>query len=263
MSTKDNNANDSRDFSKYIVIFVDVLGSKGRNGFDEQYRVSSIFHDTFEDNKNAAPSYVIHQRKVYTFSDCAYIFYNYKDGIADERKDIRKLLTVALCNCEPIFLKLLSQRIVFRGGIAYGDAYVDSDRAMFFGEAVTRAYTMESSLAIHPRILVDDFIAETLNKYIIEVNEQLLIERQYGAYFIAAGLLPLDPDTGYGIIEQDTDGKYIYNYLHQPEYNMCIDGKTLIKNTLLFCEEQIKQNDDLRVIDKYYYLKRFCESKLS
>ena len=249
------------DFSKYLVIFIDVLGSKGRNGFDEQYRVSSIFHEEFERNQNAAPSHVIHQRKIYTFSDCAYIFYNYKDGIEDSRKDAGTLFNVALCNCEPLFLKLLSERIIFRGGMAYGDAYVDSGRAMFFGEAVTRAYQMESSLAVHPRVLVDDVIADTLEKHFAELNNQLWTEEEKVCCRVA-GIQPLDPRTGYGIVERDIDGKYIYNYLHQPENGMCFDSGTFIRNIIDFCNDQIEHCNDYRVIDKYYYLKRFCKSKL-
>lgn len=114
-------------------------------------------------------------RKIYTFSDCAYIFYSFKDGISDERKNEGKLFKVALCNCEPIFLRFIKKRIIFRRGISYGDAYVDSSRNMFFGEAVNKAYKLESEIVIHPRIVIDDYIAKTVLENISSVKYNMIV----------------------------------------------------------------------------------------
>ena len=73
---------------------------------------------------------------------------------------------MALCNCEPIFLRFLKERIVFRGGISYGDAYIDLNRSMFFGEAINKAYQLESKSALHPRIVVEPEVAEKVEESI-------------------------------------------------------------------------------------------------
>lgn len=82
MSTEPNS------FSKYLVIFVDILGSQNRTDFQEMYQINKIFYDEFEKNQKNDRSHTAYERKIFTFSDCAYIFYHFKDGISDERKDL-------------------------------------------------------------------------------------------------------------------------------------------------------------------------------
>lgn len=240
--------NESNSFSKYLVIFVDILGSQNRDDFQETYKINKIFHEELERNKQNDMMHTAYFRKIYTFSDCAYIFCGFKDGISDERKDEGELFKVALCNCEPIFLRFIKERILFRGGISYGDAYVDSLKSMFFGEAVNKAYKLESEIAIHPRIVIDDYIAKAVLENISSVKYKM-------------------PETGEGIIEQDIDEKYIYNYLHFPENNIILNeyylsGDDFIKEIIDYCAEQINKNTHYKIIDKYFYLQRFVQNKL-
>lgn len=256
-------------FSKYLVIFVDILGSQNRTDFEETYQINKIFHEELEKNRNNDMSHTVYFRKIYTFSDCAYIFYGFKDAdtISDERKVLDELFKVALCNCEPIFLRFIKEKILFRGGISYGDAYVDSCRSMFFGDAVNRAYKLESEIAIHPRIVIDDSIATAVLENISLVKYKLVVQDPKYVPFLGAGLMPQMPETGDGIVEQDVDGKYIFNYLHFPEnniirqdyYSSCED---FIKELIDYCSEQIDNNTQYKIIDKYYYLMRFSQVKL-
>lgn len=167
-------SNEPNGFAKYLVIFVDILGSQNRVDFQETYKINKIFHEELERNKQNDMMHTVYFRKIYTFSDCAYIFYGFKDGISDERKDEGELFKVALCNCEPIFLRFIKERILFRGGISYGDAYVDPSKSMFFGDAVNKAYKMESEIAIHPRIVIDDYIAEAVLENISSVKYKIV-----------------------------------------------------------------------------------------
>lgn len=69
------------------------------------------------------------------------------------------------------------------------------------------------------------------------------------------------------IIEQDIDEKYIYNYLHFPENNIILNDYYLsvddfIKELTNYCSEQINRNTYYKIIDKYFYLKRFAQDKL-
>jgi len=258
---------DGKDFTKYLVIFVDILGTRNRTSFDEQYRINEIFHSEFEKNESNQLSHVVYQRRIFTFSDCCYIFYNYKDGIEEHRKDDGKLFTVALCNCEPLFLKFLGERIIFRGGICYGDAYVDPVRSMFFGEAVNRAYELESKWAVHPRILIDDFVAEAVLNNIEDVKYKTAKENPENVAILAMNMMSNMPLTGDGIIEQDEDGRYVYNYLHFPENGICTneyqDGNIFIEDLIEFAENQINSLSDIKVIDKYHYLSRFYRNKIN
>ena len=87
--------NKQRNYSKYLIIFVDVLGSQNKTDFQESYLINTVFHEEFQSQlKNDMP-HTAYQRKVFTFSDCAYIFYQFKEDIEEERKDIGALFKVA------------------------------------------------------------------------------------------------------------------------------------------------------------------------
>lgn len=254
-------------FSKYLVIFVDILGSQDKTDFKETYKINKIFHEELEKNKENDMEHTVYFRKIYSFSDCAYIFYGFKDEISDERKIESELFKVALCNCEPIFLRFIKERILFRGGIAYGDAYVDPSKSMFFGDAVNRAYKLESEVAIHPRIVIEDMIAEQVLENIKEIKYKVLARNSEYTNYVVRGLEPKMPEIGEGIIERDVDGKFIFNYFHFPENNIIVpnyylDSENFIKEILAFCDEQIEKLTKYKVIDKYFYLKRFAQVKL-
>lgn len=256
--------NKQRNYSKYLIIFVDVLGSQNKTDFQESYLINTVFHEEFQSQlKNDMP-HTAYQRKVFTFSDCAYIFYQFKEDIEEERKDIGALFKVALCNCEPIFLRLLKEKILFRGGVYYGDAYVDSERNMFFGPAVVEAYKLESKVAVHPRILIDSFVAEKIDESVQKAIDAFLQNSPQ------VNLLPIigESSFGRGVVEKDIDEKYILNYLHYPENNIVLQGCysssiDFLNEIIDYCQSQIKTINDYRVIDKLYYLLRFTESKLS
>lgn len=229
--------------------------------------VKRCFYDEFEKNQKNDRSHTAYERKIFTFSDCAYIFYHFKDGISDERKDLGKLFTVALCNCETLFLRFLTERIVFRGGISYGDAYIDPHRNMFFGPAVNTAYKLESTIAVHPRIVIDNFVAETVIENILQVKYRMATQNPQYIPFVGMGLMPQMPETGDGIVEKDIDGRYTFNYLHLPENNIvspnCYSScQAFLEDLIQYCYEQIGKNEAYRIIDKYYYLLRFSQSKL-
>lgn len=258
---------ENKGFSKYLVIFVDILGSQGRTDFSELYHINKIFHGEFESNQKNNLEHTVYFRKIYTFSDCAYIVYGFKEGIEDERKKLGELFRVALCNCEPIFLRFLKERIVFRGGISYGDAYIDLNRSMFFGEAINKAYQLESKTALHPRIVVEPEVAEKVEESISQAKYKMLAQNPEYVYLLGRHLMVTMPETGEGIIERDEDGQYIFNYLHFPENNIiCSDmyssGTTYLEELLNFCYEQIDINTDFKIIDKYYYLVRYVKNKL-
>ncbi|MBQ5318808.1 MAG: hypothetical protein J6K17_06910 [Oscillospiraceae bacterium] len=261
-------SNNIKGFSKYLVIFIDILGSQNRNDYQETYKINDIFHEELQNNTSYDMEHTVYFRKVYSFSDCAYIFYGFKDGIEDTRKDLGKLFTVALCNCEPIFLRFIKERILFRGGISYGEAYIDLNRSMFFGPAVNKAYKLESETAIHPRIIIDSVVAEETINNIEQVKYRTLANDTAYLPYLLAYIVPPMPFTGDGIVKKDIDGQYIYNYLHFPENNIILSqyyssAEDFINELIEFCKKQIENIQSYKIQDKYFYLKRFSEKILS
>ncbi|MED9891317.1 hypothetical protein [Ruminococcus champanellensis] len=246
-------------YQNSLVIFIDLLGTQNRSGFDELYKINSIFHNEFEANQANDNSYKAYSRKIYTFSDCAYIIYRDKQNNPDNNG---KLFTVALYNTLSILTKFLQEKMIFRGGITYGDVYYDNDRSMFFGEAINRAYQLESKIAINPRIVIDDEVANTIIKFIEEQKHKL---PEY-AYYCGMGLLLKCPELLEGIVEQDCDGKYIFNYLFWQENDEPFDAIGSSRDEFLldlidYCMQQFSSSNIMKVIDKYRYLLEFCRKK--
>ena len=115
--------------------------------------------------------------------------------------------------------------------------------------------------------IIDDYIAEAVLENISSVKYKIVAKNPEYISILGAGLVPKMPGTGEGIIEQDIDEKYIYNYLHFPENNIILQdyylsGESFIKELIDFCFEQIDRNMNYKIIDKYFYLQRFAQNKL-
>lgn len=143
-------------YTKALVIFIDILGSQSRDNFEELYEINELFHSELLKNMKQDRDYIAYQRHIYTFSDCAYLIYDYRDKTED---DWGSLFNVALLNCEPLLMKFLSKELIFRGGAAFGNVYYDNNKNMFFGDAVNKAYQYESTVAKVPRIIIDEYVA--------------------------------------------------------------------------------------------------------
>ena len=259
-----NNHCNNENYKKYLVIFVDLLGTKNRKNFDEQFHIISIFHEEFEKNQNLDKDYTVYFRKIYTFSDCAYIFYGFKDGVEESKKDIGKLFTTALVNCEPIFLRFLSENIYFRGGVYYGDAYISNNRNMFYGKAVNQAYLLENN-AKTPRILVDDYVAKVFQENVDKVTDVISSHDPVSDILYVLGVKNNYPDTGDLLVFKDEDNKYVFNYFHLlycfPEIflnNMSVNI-SLVDQVMSYCESQLNEQHEKNIKEKYEYLKKFCQ----
>lgn len=147
-----------------IVIFLDILGSREMSSFEEKYKIHRIFHESVKQSQDLQGTkekeHVAYTRKLFSFSDCAYVFYKYKPDVKDSKKDLSKLFQVALLNTSVMMLRLLNEGYLVRGGVTYGSAYFDE--LSFFGPAVEDAYLIESTKAVTPRILIDQRFGEKI-----------------------------------------------------------------------------------------------------
>ena len=139
---------------------------------------------------------------------------------------------------------------------------------MFFGPAVNAAYTLESTVAVHPRIIIEPIVAQAVIDNIKQVKYNLVPESLQGVLRIGAAVEMRMPETGEGIVEKDIDGQYVFNYLHFPENNFPLLGcysscKAFLEEQIHYIYTQINENIEYRVLDKYFYLLRFFENKLN
>lgn len=180
-------------YSKMVVIFVDLLGTKNNKRFEDKFLIHRLFHGEARTNEQRNMNHVIYDRKVYSFSDCAYFFYFYKDGIEDSRKDDMQLINIAMFNTSISLLKILNAGYLVRGGITFGDAYFDE--LGFFGPAVEEAYGLESSYADVPMVALSPQLGKNFYDWEESVTDMklvnstmtsrpMLVEKENEKYFL-------------------------------------------------------------------------------
>ena len=249
-------------YHKALVFFIDILGSQNRSNFEELLEINTLFHDELEKNQAMDKSYTLTQRHIYTFSDCSYIIYDFKDGVDEEKKDIKRLFFQALYNTEQLIQKLLKGNFICRGGVAYGDVYYEEGRSLLFGPAINRAYQLESKDAIYPRIVIDEFVAEQVLNY----NEELILSQPKFAQEYMR-------ETNGEIILKDEDSQYYLNYfntikqgINYSESTMLLDNLIKISNEEMY-KNKINLDDEdntkikkEKIISKYKWLLKYINS---
>ena len=102
-------------FRKVVVIFIDILGSQSRSNFEEWYNIMSIFNKMVKREKDLDETHtrVVYKREIHVFSDCAYIIYDYKDGIEESRKDMYELMGIACYNTEKVLYEFLKNEFIY------------------------------------------------------------------------------------------------------------------------------------------------------
>lgn len=248
-----------KSFDKAFVIFVDILGSQSRNDFNELFKINELFHSELLGNKSQDREYAAYQRHIYTFSDCAYIIYDYRNR---STSNLGVLFDVALLNCEPLLMKFLSKGLLIRGGAAYGDVYYDENKNMFFGDAVNRAYQYESKTAKYPRIVIDEYVAKEVIKYTKRIDKRSKKRNK-------SEDLTFNDHVGC-IVSLDSDRKYYLNYFnsiqHGRDYSLIIkkSNKQFLEDVLSMCDERIalfEDNENIRT--KYEWLKSYAERSIN
>lgn len=147
-------------YKKMVAIFLDVIGYKNITDFSKKHELHRLFHEevAIQAKRQLDIPHVVYDRKVFGFSDCAYFFFYYKDGIEDNRKHDVNLAYIAAYNVSQTILRLMSKGFLARGGVALGDVFIDD--LGFFGPAVERAHEIESREAFFPRLQFDHDIGK-------------------------------------------------------------------------------------------------------
>ena len=253
-------------YKKGLVIFIDILGSQNQNDFNKLYKINNTFHTMLIENEKNNKEYVIYQRTIHTFSDCAYIIYDYKEGVPPEKQNLGNLFEVALCNCEHLLLHFLSKNFVFRGGVDYGDLYYEKDREILFGPAVNEAYQLESKVAIYPRIALSDFVAETIIENWNRIATEMDNPKTEGDKILYSMFGNIKRQQGC-VVKRDFDGIYMMHYLNSIEKHIDVSSFTHMSNEQfidsckIFCQSQIDENiGKYHITQKYSWLLEYIES---
>lgn len=255
-----------KQYENMVVIFLDILGSKDMNTFEEKYKIHEIFHRSIKVSQELqgtkAKEHVIYTRKLFSFSDCAYIFYKYKTGTDEIKKNSNNLLQTALYNTSLITLELLNEGYLIRGGVSYGQAYYDD--MSFFGPAVEDAYLIESTKAIMPRIMIDPKIGKGLFDFEKKIYDEVFAPGSIASIIQKRSYIPT--------IAISDSNDFILNklYILEMEGTINLNGIVLshaqMKNNInvILTEKLKKPSLDSRVIEKLEWMQKYINSsKLS
>lgn len=213
-----------------IVAFIDILGSSNAILSDAQKSLNTV-HNAYDESvkiykklfykKNILPSVKI-------FSDNIVIAVPYSKD-----KGLDAFLAVAIMSAI-VQVQFLNHRWLTRGGISYGSYF--ADEIMVWGAALVKAYTLENSIAIYPRIIIDpDLVGE-----IGLTNPNL--KNKYKTW-----------------IRQDEDHLFFINFL-----NDCLKDLLLyILRQMSETEYQVANNiNNLKASQKWLWLSRYLEKRL-
>lgn len=167
-------------------------------------------------NLNIIEAY-IYKRETHVFSDCAYIIYDYKDDIEDNRKDIYELMGIACYNTEKVLYEFLKKGFIVRGAITHGVLFYDNEKNIWFGPAMNRAYFLEYKKAKFPIVIIDPKYAEDLYSF----NENKYRSNSFQRM------------TNGEILRRDIDGLIYLNYLNSMKLGMNqMEGRYILENVL-------------------------------
>ncbi len=135
-----------------FVVFLDVLGFKNMVKL-KQYDKINKYLDIVYSNINMLEK--IDSKKDINYiviSDSIILSVDTVNSVNDNIKIFRNLcLSVAL-----IQEALATEDIWLRGAISIGETYFDKKKNQIIGEGYIRAYELESSQAIYPRVIIDN-----------------------------------------------------------------------------------------------------------
>jgi len=183
-------------YSKGIVYFIDILGSKDRT-FEDSLKIHTIFHAELENVQKRHRETSVGNRFVTSFSDCAYIIYEIKDENDKEEISLPYFHT-SLYNTANTVAFFVGNGFLCRGGIAFGELYFDKEKNIVFGPAINESYLLEQGARM-PRIIFSDELAEKIYIYDKELKERnVLASRMNGEI----------------ILKDNIDHRYYLNYLN-------------------------------------------------
>lgn len=242
-------------FKKAVTIFIDILGTQDRNNFNELYEIANVFHNTVEQEKNLDSTHLdsVYKREIHLFSDCAYIIYDYKDGVDEVKKNMYDLMSIACYNTEKVLYEFLKNNFIARGALTYGDIYYEVDRNICFGPAMNKAYALEVKEAKYPRVIIDPEYADELFKH----NEKKYIDNNILKY-----------KNGEILKKDDEDGLYYIHYLNLLHLGLRQnEDSDIIRKVLDLCKmerSKERETNELRasIKAKYDWLEKYAQNSL-
>ena len=149
--------------TRHVIAILDLLGASEMIQGNGSGEVMNYIFDSFQSAEaewpyvKNAPS-TIKDIKFVTFSDNIAMALELPDQLTG--KDM-KTIVEDFIRYISVFQGALSKNgLFFRGGIAIGKLYMDPKTNFVWGEALVKAHVLEEKVAIYPRVVLSNQIAE-------------------------------------------------------------------------------------------------------
>jgi hypothetical protein len=195
-------------YERCVVTFIDILGYRAllneKHADDIVKIVRALRRFVRGDSDDKAPPTRMDEVRVITQS--------FSESVSDAVVRVRTIETqrrysaffIELYDLMFATIACVNQGILIRGGMTIGPVHVGLDgRGPIFGKAMVRAYEIESSEAIYPRIMIDE---DALNAY--AEDESLWDD---------GGFHPAEAKAVKKFIGTAEDGSYFLDYLNSAE----------------------------------------------
>lgn len=163
-----------------VIAFLDILGAKKIINQDADESLNLVYKSytgaiaQYKQRTNTHFSIP----KINIFSDNISVSFD----IGEDCANIMECIFSVIMFCGILTVQFWSNGLLIRGGITVG--YCFSDDLMVWGKALVRAYEIESTIAIYPRIIIDPF-ADELFEFLEDPKYKKLICRDFdGLYFL-------------------------------------------------------------------------------
>lgn len=166
---------------EYIVAFIDVLGASNEIKKDSNKSLN-IIHEAYNRAKNSCEKLydienISHLKPIIKiFSDNIVIAVKVKD-----KKPIPAFYSIVIMS-GIIQHEFLNMNYLVRGGISYGDFFVDD--TMLWGKALLDSYYIENNISIYPRIVIHPQTVKRLQLLSFIDNIKYISEDLDGLYFV-------------------------------------------------------------------------------
>lgn len=247
-----------------LVVFIDVLGTRSTPDFDRKLFIHNLWHDSAKDIEERGSLFEemrTLERKVFSFSDCAYYIYTFNERASKERRNSMAAFNEVLQSLASVLQKIMEKGFFIRGGATLGDVYVDNKG--MFGPAVERAYELESKCAIYPRIILEDNLGSNISDYMLNnytPGAQPIIYKDEDFYFLNM-FYGFEVDINCGLTWEEFSRK-ISNYAKNTicnieNSNIGVEKKDKIKQKMRWMLNAIQNENKKIYIYKQVFEKSF------
>ncbi|MDV0441739.1 hypothetical protein [Methanorbis furvi] len=174
---------------KCIIAFLDLLGAtKLILGDDSQEqnlnKMRGIYDEVIALQKDNNPNFRKFQTVQFKiFSDNIVFVQELTTNKTDPVDIIEGLFRISGVVSDLLYYALIERGWMFRGAIACGDVYLDSD--MIWGKGLVDAYNAEQNISIYPRVIITDELIHEVQTSKSEVVIFLKFEQDFdGIYYL-------------------------------------------------------------------------------